>query len=77
MYRRANGDEFSVKCRFQCKKQGHGVSFKEIHADIARASDQNIDEYYIISNYDTTPDCKDDLESGKIIGPVRSLIGQV
>lgn len=64
-YRRPNGDEFKAKCWFQCKKQASGVSFNQIHEDIARASNHKVDEYYILSNFDTTPDCKDELERGK------------
>lgn len=64
-YKRANGDEFKAKCWFQCKKQASGVSFSQIHEDITRASNQKVDEYYILSNIDTTPDCKDELERGE------------
>ncbi len=64
-YKRPNGDEFKAKCWFQCKKQASGVSFNQIHEDITRASIQRVDEYYILSNSDTTPDCKDGLEKGK------------
>lgn len=64
-YRRPNGDEFKAKCWFQCKKQASGVSFSQIHEDITRASSQKVDEYYILSNFDTTPDCKDELERGQ------------
>jgi tetratricopeptide (TPR) repeat protein len=66
IYNRPNGEENRVKCWIQCKKQGNGVSFSQIHEDISRAFNQKIDEYYIISNYDTTPDCKDELEKGRI-----------
>lgn len=64
-YRRPNGDEFKAKCWIQCKKQASGVSFNQIHEDITRGSNQKVDEYYILSNSDTTPDCKDELERGK------------
>lgn len=65
IYRRANGDEYKAKCWIQCKKQASGVAFNQIHEDITRASIQRVDEYYILSNYDTTPDCKDGLEKGR------------
>ena len=65
VYPRPNGDKQEVKCWLQCKKQNKGVSFEEIHTDIGTASSQRIDEYYILSNFDTTPDCKNRLESGK------------
>lgn len=65
VYRRPNGDEFKAKCWIQCKKQASGVAFSQIHEDITRASIQRVDEYYILSNYDTTPDCKDELERGQ------------
>jgi len=64
-YRRPNGDQNKVKCWIQCKKQAAGVSFSQIHEDITRASSQKIDEFYIISNFDTTPDCKDEIERGQ------------
>lgn len=64
-YKRPNGDEFKAKCWFQCKKQAGGVSFSQIHEDISRASIQKVDDYYILSNSDTTPDCKDEFERGK------------
>jgi tetratricopeptide (TPR) repeat protein len=63
-YIRPNGDEFVVKCWIQCKKQANGVSFGQIYQDIIRCSNQKVDEYYILSNYDTTPDCKDEIERG-------------
>ena len=65
IYRRPNGEEYKAKCWIQCKKQISGVSFGQIHEDITRASNQKIDEYYILSPSDTTPDCKDELERGK------------
>jgi tetratricopeptide (TPR) repeat protein len=64
-YRRPNGEEYKAKCWIQCKKQASGVSFSQVHEDITRASNQKIDEYYILSNSDTTPDCKDESERGK------------
>lgn len=64
-YTRPNGEKQIVRCWLQCKKQDKGVSFGQIHEDIARASNQKVGEYYIISNFDTTPDCKDELERGK------------
>lgn len=60
-YPRPNGEKRTVQCWLQCKKQDRGVSFGEIHEDITRASTSHIDEYYILSNMDTTPDCKDEI----------------
>lgn len=65
VYSRPNGEKQEVKCWLQCKKQNKGVSFGQIHEDIARASNQKIDEYYIFSNFDTTPVCKDEIDKGK------------
>lgn len=65
IYPRPNGEKQEVKCWMQCKKQKKGVSFEEIHADISTASSQRIDEYYILSNVDTTPDCKNRIDGGR------------
>ena len=61
-YPRPNQERRNISCWLQCKKQNKGVSFSEIHEDITRASSNRIDEYYILSNMDTTPDCKDEIK---------------
>lgn len=62
---RPNGEKKVIKCWFQCKKHDKGVSFGEISNDITRASNHHIDEYFILSNIDTTPDCKDEIKTAE------------
>jgi tetratricopeptide (TPR) repeat protein len=65
IYPRPDGSKRTAKCWFQCKKQDKGVGFSEIHEDITRASTSKINEYYIVSNSDTTPPCKDEIEKAR------------
>lgn len=51
------------KCWFQCKRQKQGVSFSQITTEVQKADDQRIIKFFILSNADTTPDCKDDIQN--------------
>lgn len=64
-YPRPNGEKRTVTCWIQCKKQDKGVSFGELHEGTTKASNNRVDEYYVLSNMDTTPDCKDALKKAE------------
>ncbi len=64
-YPRPNQEKRIIKCWLQCKKQNKGVSFGEIHEDITRATTSRVDEYYVLSNMDTTPSCKDEIKKAE------------
>ena len=53
--------EIREKCWFQCKRQKQGVSYNQISTEVSKAQDQGIRKFFILSNQDTTPDCKDDI----------------
>ena len=55
-------DELREKCWFQCKKQKQGVSYAQISTEIQKAENDRISKFFILSNSDTTPDCKDDYQ---------------
>lgn len=56
-------EEVQDKCWFQCKKQKNGVSFSQITTEIQQAEDQGKNKFFIVSNSDTTPDCKDNIKN--------------
>lgn len=56
-------DEKREKCWFQCKRQKVGVNFKQFSTELQKAQDQGIKRFFIVSNSDTTPNCKDDIEN--------------
>lgn len=54
-------EEKREKCWFQCKRQKAGVNFKQFSTEVQKAQDQGIKRFFIVSNADSTPDCKDDI----------------
>lgn len=56
-------EEIREKCWFQCKRQKQGVSYIQINTEVSKAQDQGIRKFFILSNQDTTPDCKDDINN--------------
>lgn len=58
----ANKEGIREKCWFQCKRQKQSIGFSQITTEIQKAEDQGILKFFILSNSDTTPDCKDDIQ---------------
>ncbi|PKP60244.1 MAG: hypothetical protein CVT89_00215 [Candidatus Altiarchaeales archaeon HGW-Altiarchaeales-2] len=58
----AGKEDIREKCWFQCKRQKQGVSFSQITTEVQKAEDQGIIKFFILSNLDTTPDCKEDIQ---------------
>jgi len=56
-------EEVIEKCWFQCKRQDTGINFKQFSTEVQKAEDQNVKKFFIISNTDTTPACKDDIKN--------------
>ncbi len=56
-------EEKREKCWFQCKRQKAGVNFKQFSTEVQKAQDQGIKRFFILSNSDSTPDCKDDMDN--------------
>ncbi len=55
-------EDIREKFWFQCKRQQDGVSYKQISTEVQKAEDHGITKFFILSNTDTTPDCKSDIE---------------
>lgn len=49
------------RCWFQCKRQKQGVSYAQISTEVQKSEDHGISKFFILSNSDTTPGCKDDI----------------
>lgn len=62
VYTIAEKEELREKCWFQCKRQKQGVSFSQISTEVQKSEDHGIVKFFILSNSDTTPDCKDDIQ---------------
>ena len=56
-------EEKREKCWFQAKRQKGGVNYKQISTELQKAEDQGVKRFFVISNSDTTPACKDDLKN--------------
>ncbi|MBU3912950.1 MAG: DUF3808 domain-containing protein [Nanoarchaeota archaeon] len=56
-------DELTERFWFQCKNQKKGVNFSDISTEVQKAQDQGTIKFVILSNVDTTPACKDDLNN--------------
>lgn len=52
-------DTKTEKCWFQCKKQATGVNFGQISTEVQQAEDLEVKRFFVVSNSDMTPDCKD------------------
>jgi len=63
-YQITGREEVTENCWFQCKRIGHGVSVRDIAADVQRANTLKVDKFFILSNKDTTPPCKDFIKQG-------------
>lgn len=51
------------KCWFQAKRQKSGVNFNQFSTEVQKAEDQGVKRFFIMSNSDTTAQCKDDINN--------------
>ncbi|VVB59857.1 Beta-barrel assembly-enhancing protease [uncultured archaeon] len=62
VYKVAN-EEIREKCWFQCKRYTSSINFGNFSTEVQKADDQDVKKFFIISNADTAPKCKDDIKN--------------